>query len=365
MALDFPASPTTGQTYASGNQVWVYNGAAWASSYQNSGYVRQSFTASSGQTSFTVANGYLANLVDVYQNGVKLVNGTDVTVTSGSTVNLAVGATTGDIIEVIGLSAFSVANISSLFGFRNRLINPTFAINQRAYVSGTATSAANQYILDRWRVVTSGQSATFTTSGIDTTVTAPAGGIEQVIEGNNIEGGNYVLNWTGTATATVNGTAVTKGVSFTLTAGSNATVRFSSGTVTLPQLEAGTTASAFERRAFGFELILCQRYYQTHWVFQSSNGAWLSYYGGTAVYSPVTSLGVAMRSTPTISFNTTSIEYYSYAGVWTASTLSAGSNTADSFYITATADGDGRGKLLRTGSGGTGPVPIAYFNAEL
>jgi hypothetical protein len=116
MALDFPASPTTGQTYVSGGQIWTYNGSGWASSYQSSGVTRQQFTATAGQTSFTVTGGYLANLVDVYQNGVKLINGTDATVTSGTAVVLATGATVNDIIEVIGVSAFAVANYLPLAG---------------------------------------------------------------------------------------------------------------------------------------------------------------------------------------------------------------------------------------------------------
>jgi hypothetical protein len=144
---------------------------------------------------------------------------------------------------------------------RNRIINGQGRINQRGYVSGTATVGANEYTLDRWRVVTSGQNLTFTGTDAARTMTAPAGGCEQVIEGANIEGGTYVINWTGTATCTVDGTPRAKGATFTLTANTNATVRFTSGTFTDVQVELGTTATPFERLPFGDELARCQRYF--------------------------------------------------------------------------------------------------------
>lgn len=162
------------------------------------------------------------------------------------------------------MSTLNVASINSgpIGGFRNALINGNPTINQRGYVSGTGTSGANQYTLDRWRVVTSGQSITWTDSQNVRTVTAPAGGVEQVIEGINLISGNYVLSWTGTATATVNGNAVANGASVTLTGGVDTTVRFSNGTFALAQLEPGTKATPFERRSYGQELALCQRYYE-------------------------------------------------------------------------------------------------------
>lgn len=147
-------------------------------------------------------------------------------------------------------------------GYRNLLINARGTINQRGYVSGTATGGANQYTLDRWRVVTSGQSLTFTASGNSTQMTAPAGGLEQVIEGEIIYGGSHAISWIGTATCTVNGVTRAKGDTFTLTAGSNCTVRFIGGTVTNPQLERGTVSGQFEQRPIGLELMLCQRYYE-------------------------------------------------------------------------------------------------------
>lgn len=153
-------------------------------------------------------------------------------------------------------------NGGPLAGLRNLIINGNFAINQRGYVSGTATVAANQYTLDRWRVVVSGQAATFTVLGNGNLVTAPAGGLEQVIEGASIGGGTYVINWVGTATCTVGGTDRAKGATFTLTAGTNVTVRFSGGTVDDVQIEPGTVVTAFEARPIGLELMLCQRYCQ-------------------------------------------------------------------------------------------------------
>lgn len=147
---------------------------------------------------------------------------------------------------------------------KNLLINPLFTINQRVYVSGTATTTANQYTIDRWRVVTSGQNIIWTSNGNRLIVTAPAGGFEQIIEGNNIFGGSYVLNWTGTAIATVNGTPRTKSEVFTLIGGVNATVRFIGGTVDIPQLERGVAATVIEDRFFGYERLLAQQYFENN-----------------------------------------------------------------------------------------------------
>jgi hypothetical protein len=180
-------------------------------------------------------------------------------------------------------------------GHRNAIINGNPTINQRGYVSGTATIGANEYTLDRWRVVTSGQSITFTDSANIRTVTAPAGGCEQVVEGLNLFTGTYTLSWTGTATATVAGTSVANGGNVSLTGGTNTTVKFSSGTFSLVQLEPGTVATPFERRSFGAELALCHRYYQPFgdYGFGVANGA------NTANVQFSGLLLVPMRASPT------------------------------------------------------------------
>jgi len=69
---------------------------------------RQTFTATSGQTSFATA-GFTAGFVDIYMNGVRLVDGTDFSATNGSDVVLTSGAATGDIIDVLMFTAVDLA----------------------------------------------------------------------------------------------------------------------------------------------------------------------------------------------------------------------------------------------------------------
>jgi hypothetical protein len=94
------------------NEMRVYDGSIWksAGSTVNGTAVRQTFTATAGQTTFAVTGGYDAGFADVYLNGVKLVNGTDVTVSSGTDVVLTVGAAAGDSVDVIAYGAFVLAN---------------------------------------------------------------------------------------------------------------------------------------------------------------------------------------------------------------------------------------------------------------
>ena len=65
------------------------------------------FVATSGQTSFATS-GYTPNFLQVFLNGVKLVNGDDFTATNGSDVVLTSGATAGDTVEVLSYSTYEV-----------------------------------------------------------------------------------------------------------------------------------------------------------------------------------------------------------------------------------------------------------------
>lgn len=69
---------------------------------------RQSFTATAGQTSFATG-GYTSGYIDVYLNGIRLVDGTDYTATNGSDVVLTVGAAADDVLEILAFTTFEVA----------------------------------------------------------------------------------------------------------------------------------------------------------------------------------------------------------------------------------------------------------------
>jgi len=116
-------------------------------------YVRTSFTATVGQTTFSVA--YTAPYIEVYQNGT-LLNAADYTATNGTSVVLAIGASTGDIIEFI---AYNVAigggggtpggsdtqiqfNSSGTFGANANFTYTNDAVNIPFGTSNSATSSA-------------------------------------------------------------------------------------------------------------------------------------------------------------------------------------------------------------------------------
>ena len=180
---------------------------------------------------------------------------------------------------------------------RNRLINAKFQINQRGYASGTAL-AAGAYGHDRWKAGSSGCTYTF---GSGSPLTITAGSLQQVVEGANIDGGDYTLSWSGTAQGRVNSGAY--GPSPLAVSGlpvnTNATVEFQGGTISQPQLELGYVATAFDWKTTGATLLDCQRYY-------------VATYGATALVSNYAAAGaflvqqnymlpVMMRAPPTVS----------------------------------------------------------------
>ena len=70
---------------------------------------RETFTATSSQTTFATV-GYTPQFVDVYLNGVHLLDTVDYTATNSSDVVLTTGAAASDVVEIISYTPFEVAN---------------------------------------------------------------------------------------------------------------------------------------------------------------------------------------------------------------------------------------------------------------
>lgn len=116
--------------------------------------------------------------------------------------------------------------------------------------------------------------------------------------------------------------AATTGVEILLTVGAQTSGTWDIGNV---QFEAGSAATPFERRQYGQELALCQRYYyQSPKTGVTGSGGWGTMYGSASgrVWFP---LAVTMRADPTV---TTSGTTFEYIGVSTATMTVSGAIVA-------------------------------------
>ena len=73
---------------------------------------RNVYTATASQTTFGTT-GYTPGFLDVFLNGIHLVNGTDYTASNGIEVVLTTGAAAGDDVEIVAYSTFEVADTIS------------------------------------------------------------------------------------------------------------------------------------------------------------------------------------------------------------------------------------------------------------
>ena len=154
--ITFTTAPSSGLDFFG-----VVRGTAVAIDYANDGNVqtKQEFTATLGQTSFTVTGGYTAGYIDVFRNGVRL-GSDDFTDTSGTAIVLTVPAQADDLIETV---KYNVASIITTAGqFENLNISGVTTVG--VVTGGTSVSASHFY----------GDGSALT--GIDATAISDSGG---------------------------------------------------------------------------------------------------------------------------------------------------------------------------------------------
>ena len=135
-------------------------------------------------------------------------------------------------------------NTKNLDGYHglNLIINPDSAINQRGFAGDWTPLSFGDYGYDRWK--------------------KHADGMEQVVEGVNIQAGDYTLSWSGGGNGSLDGSvAAPSPITATLTGGSNISCVVPRGVINV-KLEYGKVATPYHVPEYEEEYARCQRYYQ-------------------------------------------------------------------------------------------------------
>lgn len=104
-------------------------------------YMRQAFTPTSGQTSFTLSTPQILGAEQVYLNGILLVRGTDYTTPTTTSVVLTEGASVGDSLEVMTLNNITTSGVLANYKQEINLSissNTTLVTGYRYFVDTTA-----------------------------------------------------------------------------------------------------------------------------------------------------------------------------------------------------------------------------------
>jgi hypothetical protein len=285
-------------------------------------------------------------------------------------------------------------NGGQLAGVRNRFINAGMAIDQRnAGASVSSSTGVATYTVDRWYAYATGaavtaqrvaSSNTAFTNALRVTGAASntAVSVGQRIEAQNsydlanktvtlsfyaASSASITLTWkayyagatdnfttqtqSNTGTQATTSTLTRYSATFTLPSAATTGVSieigvagaFTSGTIDLTgvQLELGSVATPFERRSYGAELALCQRYFE---VIESggayTNGVPFVAANRTSSERPVSHgfFRTNKRATPTMSCSTpTSIRYVSSSGIYASQTAALDYATVSAFSLSCTA----------------------------
>jgi hypothetical protein len=310
----------------------------------NNGYTLDRWKSGLTQSSkFTAQQDSSANTVAGFTSSIKITSSSAYSVTTGDTFffdQIIEGFNTADLnwgtanAKTVTLSFWVRSSLTGQFGgaFRNSAAD-------RAYPFSYTISAANTW--EQKSITVAGD-----TSG--TWIGATNGtGIELVFD---LGSGSTYLATAGTwASGNYIGATGDSSV-----VGTNGATWYITGV----QLEVGSVATPFERRPFGTELSLCQRYYlpvPSGMAYGRGNGP-----SGTVCSLPIP---VPLRATPTLPSTTTSAHLYSvsgYSGAVTAtwSDITLVSNSVKFQGAGFSGGTDNRPNLTEVGSG-------FYFSAEL
>jgi len=183
---------------------------AWATNAGSTTLTTTDFTATSGQTTFSVT--YTPALLQgVYRNGIKL-GQADYTSTSGTSIVLATGAITGDLIQVQYFSSLSTSTAVNSISFGSTGLTPSTASTGAVTVAGTlivgnggtglTTATANGIVYGNGTSAfgvtaagTTGQVLTANTGGAPTWAAAAGA----TITGTTTAGTYYVVGTTSTS----------------------------------------------------------------------------------------------------------------------------------------------------------------------
>jgi hypothetical protein len=206
----FSTAPTNGLSFSG-----VSLGPAVPVDYANNGnvYTRNIYTATASQTVFTITGTYTVGYIEVYQNGVRLTEGTDFTATNGTTFVLTTPANLND--EVVSV-AYKVASLVTTTGqFDNLIISgvSTFV----GFATHTGTIFGNNLSLTGIVTATefdiSGSSNTLTAGGLNVGIATASSvivgsGLTLSSSGINITGITTIKNASGTVTIGIGTTAL-------------------------------------------------------------------------------------------------------------------------------------------------------------
>ena len=203
-------------SFGTAGQVLTTNSSAvyWSTSSGSTGTipVRQQYTGDGSNTVYTVTGGYVANSISVYLNGVMLRNGTEVTVTSGSTFTMATAPANGALIDVVGVSPLNSNGVNTVVNqqFTSNGTSNSFTITN-GYISNSVAVFLNgvKQIPGTDVVITSGNTVNFAVTPANNYLVDVFGFSNPVALSSNVISVGNVSIGTGTiivGNATVNST---------------------------------------------------------------------------------------------------------------------------------------------------------------